>query len=206
MRYTPTATASNTPTPSITASQTPSYTPTGTVCPGLTPTATPTVSITASPTRTLPVTPTTTSTPTSTPFLTPSQTPSNTPPPCGTGLWTVYNYDCGLGTINDVGINGCFMNSLPLGPSTFPLTTTLGGSRQYPNCVVDGSNSIQLNLSTNIAGTGNCLVIVVYKNGVLFYTQYIGGGNGPAVAVGPLDLRICDDIEIGIQCFPGACI
>lgn len=209
MRITITPTASNTPTPSVTASQTPSYTPTGTVCPGLTPTATPTISITPSPTQTLTSTPTMTPTPSFTPGLSPTPTPSITPTtsqPCGTGLWTVYNYDCGLGTVNDVGINGCFMNSLPLGPSTFPLTSTLGGSKQSPNCVIDGTNNIQINLTTNIAGTGNCLVVVVYKNGVLFYTQYFGGGNGPAISIDPLELRICDDIEIGVLCFPTGCI
>ena len=65
--------------------------------------------------------------------------------PPGDGIWTVSNYDCGLGTVNDVGINSNFMGSLPLGPSTFPLTSTLGGSRQYPNGVVNGSNTIQIN-------------------------------------------------------------
>jgi hypothetical protein len=95
------------------------------------------------------------------------------------------------------------MNTLS-GPSTFPLTSTLYGIKPSPSCVVDGSNSIQINLTTNIAGPGNCLVVVVYKNGVLFHTQYYNG-NGPAISVGPLDLRICDDIEIGIECYPVGC-
>jgi hypothetical protein len=87
-RFTPTPTASVTPTLSLTASLTPSNTATGTQCPGLTPSNTPsntaTPTLTPSPTSTQftpTVTPTNTSTATPTNTATPSQTPS-APPPC----------------------------------------------------------------------------------------------------------------------------
>lgn len=196
MKFTLTPTPSNTATPSLTPSNTPSYTPTGTVCPGLTPTMTPsntaTPSLTPSPTGTISVTPT--------------QTSSPTPTRTGNGIWTVTNYDCGLGTVNDVGINSNFMGSLPLGPSTFPLTSTLGGSRQNPNGVVDGMNTIQVNHSTNLQGNGNCIAVYIYVNqtSVPDYADY-SLSSSPITIINNVNLRTTDDVLVQVQCYEGPC-
>lgn len=212
---TPTYTPSNTPTPSITASVTPTQSPTGTSCPGVTPTMTPsntpTISVTPSNTPTISVTQsnTPTQTPTSTIGSTPTQTPSHTPTPSVTphnGIWTVSNYDCGLGTVNDVGINGNFMGSLPLGPSTFPLTSTLGGSRQNPNGVVNGLNTIQVNHSTNLQGTGNCIAVYIYVNqtSVPDYADY-SLSSSPITIINNVNLLTTDDVLVQVQCYVGPC-
>jgi hypothetical protein len=141
--------------------------------------------------------------PTPTPNATPTPTPTRT---SGNGIWTVSNYDCGFGTVNDVGINGSFMGSLPLGPSTFPLTSTLGGSRQYPSGVVNGSNTIQANVTTNIQGTGNCLAMYIYVNqtSVPDYEGYWNYSN-PFPQISGVNLTTSDDVWVVIQCYVGAC-
>jgi hypothetical protein len=205
MRFTLTPTPSNTATPSLTPSNTPSYTPTGTVCPGLTPTMTP------SNTATQTITPSNSPTPSATqptPTMTPTNTATPTPtrPIIGSGTWTVSNYDCGLGTVNDVGINSNFMGSLPLGPSTFPLTSTLGGARQYPNGVINGMNTIQINHSTNIQGNSNCLAIWIYVNqlSVPDYEDYTLSSS-PITIINNVDLLITDDVWIFVKCYEGPC-
>jgi hypothetical protein len=128
-------------------------------------------------------------------------------PPVGNGIWTVSNYDCGLGVVYDVGINSSFMNSLPLGPSTFPLTSTLGGSRAYPNGVINGMNTIQINHSTYIQGTGNCLVILIYLNGSSTpdYEDFSMAGS-PITIIDNVNLLITDDVLIEVRCYEGSCV
>lgn len=130
-RYTPTPTASITPTISLSPSITPTNTPTGTVCPGLTPTATPSPSLTQTitPTNTATQTTTPTITPTSqtpTPTTTNTPTPSTTPPFCESTSYLLLNntgspltwegYDCNdnfvSGTIqpDNNGGTGCIKN------------------------------------------------------------------------------------------------
>ena len=141
--------------------------------------------------------------PTPTPPPTATPTPTRTP---GNGIWTITNYDCGLGTVNDIGINGSFMGSLPLGPSTFPLTSTLGGSRQYPSGVINGSNTIQANVTTNIQGTGNCLAMYIYVNqtSVPDYEAYWNYSN-PFPQISGVMLNTSDDVLVVIECYVGAC-
>lgn len=195
---TPTPTASITPTPSLTASQTPTQTPTQSVCPNLTPTATPTLSLT--PSITASNTPTITSTLTPSPTLTPTQT--STPPPCNTN-WTIRNASCGFGTINDIGINGSFMGTLS-GPSTFPLTTTLYGTKTNPNGVICGSsNLIQANVTTNLPGTGNCGLMEIIINSVQQYTLYFT--TSPILQISGVVINTGDNVEVRISCFPGPC-
>ena len=138
-------------TPTPTPNPTPPVTPSNSPTPNITPSNSPTPNIT----------------PTNTPTM--NVTPSPTP---GTGIWTISNFDCGLGSINDVGINSSFMNSLPLGPSNFPLTSTLSGSRAYPSGVINGTNLIQLNVTTNLPGVGGCAIISVYVNSILTEKAY----------------------------------
>jgi hypothetical protein len=205
---TPSQTASNTPTPSITASVTPTYSPTGTVCPDSTPTQTPSNSPTRmTPTPTQTPTHTQTSTPTSTIVTTPTQTPTISPTRCGNGIWTICNSDCGGGTVNDVGINSNFIGTLPLGPSNFPLTSTLCGSVSNPGGVINGNNSIQVNHTTNIQGTSNCLAIFIFLNGNLGVPdfEYFTNSSSPINVVNDVYLRICDDVRIEIRCYEGAC-
>jgi len=135
----------------------------------------------------------------------PPPTPTPTPTP-HTGTWTVSNYDCGLGTVNDVGINSNFMGSLPLGPSTFPLTSTLGGSRQYPNGVVNGSNTIQINHSTNLQGNGNCLAVYIFVNQTLTpnYTYYTSSSS-PVTIISGVMLQTTDDVLVLVECYVGSC-
>ena len=159
-------------------------------CPSIPPTPTP------STTSTLTATPTQTSTPTKT------ATPSVTPTRLEDGIWTITNYDCGFGSINDVGINGSFMNSLPLGPSTFPLTSTLYGSKQYPSGVINGLNLIQLNVTTNLPGIGNCAYIFVYRNGNLVAQTTFDSNPFPQIYA---ELDTNDDVSVIVQCYGSPC-
>ena len=171
----------------------PSPTPTPDTTPPPTPDATPASTPASTPG----------STPASTPTSTPASTPTATPPiPPSSGIWTISNYDCGLGSINDVGINGSFMNSLPLGPSTFPLTSTLYGSRQYPSGVVNGTNLIQLNVTTNLPGIGNCAYIFVYVNTVLTAQSTFDSNPFPQISV---NLTTSDNVEVVVQCYASPC-
>ena len=122
--------------------------------------------------------------------------------PTPTGIWTITNYDCGLGSINDVGINSSFMNTLPLGPSTFPLTSTLGGSKAYPSGVINGTNLIQLNVTTNLPGVGGCALIFVYVNSVLAAQSQFDNNPFPQISV---NLNIGDDVQVVVQCFGTPC-
>jgi len=156
------------------------------VCPITpTPTATATQTLTPSPTRTQTATPTTT--PTS---------------PCNTN-WTIRNADCGLGTVNDIGINGSFMNTLS-GPSTFPLTSGLYGTKSNPNGVICGAgNTIQANVSTNIPGTGNCAFMEIIINGV--QTNILYFTTNPFPQISGVVINNGDNVEVRIGCFLGPC-
>jgi hypothetical protein len=141
------------------------------------------------------------------PTPTPTSTLNPTPTPTShNGIWTVSNYDCGLGTVNDVGINSNFMGSLPLGPSTFPLVSTLGGRRQYPNGVINGLNTIQINHSTNLQGTGNCLAVYIYVNqtSVPDYVDY-SLSSSPITIINNVNLLTTDDVWIEVECYVGEC-
>ena len=193
----------------------PIVTPTPTMTPSITPTRTPTQTQTPSQTGTIGLTPTTTRTPTLTPTntqtrtpnITPSMTATNTPtgtPPvvCNTN-WTIRNADCGLGTVNDIGINGSFMGTLS-GPSTFPLTSTLYGTKANPNGVIcGGSNTIQANVTTNIAGTGNCAFMEIIINGVSQHILYFT--TNPFPQISGVVINNGDSVEVRIGCFLGPC-
>jgi hypothetical protein len=159
-------------------------------CPSIPPTPSPT----QTPTNTRTQTPTTTTTLTATPSVTPTRLED--------GIWTITNYDCGFGSINDVGINGSFMNSLPLGPSTFPLTSTLSGSKQYPSGVINGLNLIQLNVTTNLPGIGNCAYIFVYRNGNLVAQTTFDSNPFPQIYA---ELDTNDDVSVIVQCYGSPC-
>jgi len=103
-----------------------------------------------------------------------------------------------------VGINGSFMNTLN-GPSTFPLTSGLYGTKANPSGVVNGLNLIQFNLTTNIAGTGNCLRIGVYINGDPLPTYYLYVSDGNPFPQITVPLSRCDTVDVVAECFVGAC-
>lgn len=149
------------------------------------------------------ITPTPTATATATPTRTPNSTPTNTPSsPCNTN-WIVRNADCGLGTVNDIGINGSFMNTLE-GPSTFPLTSTLYGTKTNPNGVICGAgNLIQANITTNIAGTGNCAFMEIIINGV--QTNILYFTTNPFPQISGVVINSGDNVEVRIGCFLGPC-
>jgi hypothetical protein len=150
---------------------------------GITPTPSPTKTSTATPTNT----------------ATPSTTPTS---PCNTN-WTIRNADCGLGTVNDIGINGSFMNTLS-GPSTFPLTSTLYGTKSNPNGVICGAgNLIQANITTNIAGTGNCAFMEIIINGV--QTNILYFTSNPFPQISGVVINSGDNVEVRIGCFLGPC-
>ncbi len=128
-------------------------------------------------------------------------TTTTTTPPSST--WTVSNYDCGFGTLNDVGINGSFMNSLS-GPSTFPLTSTLYGMKYNPSGINYGStNTIQANVTTNLPGTGNCAVARVVVNGTTTYETYFTSDPFPQVS--GVVIPAGATVSAYVQCYPGPC-
>jgi hypothetical protein len=152
-------------------------------------------------------TPTPSITPTKTPTPTPTHTPTPTPSGGGTGsVWTVGNQGCGLGSINDVGINSSFMNTLE-GPSTFPLSSGLYGVKTNPGGInYGGTNTIQCNLSTSpIAGPGNCAAIFVYKNGALTpdYSYYFESNPFPQIT--GVVINGGDTVRVSVECFALPC-
>lgn len=138
--------------------------------------------------------------PTPTNTATNTATPTVTPTRLEDGVWTISNYNCGLVSINDVGINGSFMGSLG-GPSNFPLTSGLFGTKQYPSGVINGLNLIQLNLTTNL-GSSNCGYISVYRNGNLVAQSFFNTNPFPQIYA-TLDTN--DDVEVVVECFATPC-
>jgi len=123
---------------------------------------------------------------------------------CSTN-WTVRNASCGFGTVNDVGINGYFMNTLA-GPSTFPLSSTLYGTKSSPNGVnCTASNSITVNVTTNLPGTGNCGAVFIYINNAPApsYTQFFT--SEPSITVNGVSISSGDSVEVMVSCLPGSC-
>ena len=174
------------------------------LCP--TPTTTTTSTTTIAPTTTTSTTSTTTTSTTSTSTTTTTQPPSTTTT-TGTpqSQWTASNYDCGGGTLNDVGINGSFMGTLS-GPSTFPLTSTLYGYKTNPNGInYGGSNTIQANVTTNIAGTGNCAVLRVEINGVTPTPYETYFTSNPFPQVSGVVINPGDQVWVYVQCYSGSC-
>jgi hypothetical protein len=120
-------------------------------------------------------------------------------------FWTVRNSGCGFGTVNDIGINGFFMGTLS-GPSTFPLTSTLYGTKKNPNGVLYGNtNTIQANVTTNIAGTGNCAVLRLIKNGVTPTPYETYFTTNPFPQIQNVEINFGDTIYVEVECFPGSC-
>ena len=128
------------------------------------------------------------------------------PPPSGSSSWRIANMDCGGGTLNDVGINSNFIGTLP-GPSTFPLTSTLYGDVYSPDGILYGSgstNTIQFNVTTNIAGTGNCAVVRVEINsGERIYETYFTTNPYPQVT--DVVINDLDSVYAYVECYTGAC-
>lgn len=203
---TPTPTPTPSPTPTVTSTPTVTPTPTVTSTPTVTPTLTATPTPTPTPTSAPPTpTPTITSTPTVTPTLTPTPTvtPTPTPTPTPTSIWTIRNLDCGFGTINDVGINGNFIGSLS-GPSNFPLSSTLYGNTLNPGGInYGGTNTIQVNVTTNLPGTGNCCALRVYINGNPTYVTYFSSNPFPQIS--GVIINTGDTVEVETDCFVGSC-
>lgn len=174
------------------------------LCP--TPTTTTTSTTTIAPTTTTSTTSTTTTSTTSTSTTTTTQPPSTTTT-TGTpqSQWTASNYDCGGGTLNDVGINGSFMGTLS-GPSTFPLTSTLYGYKTNPNGInYGGSNTIQANVTTNLPGTGNCAVLRVEINGVTPTPYETYFTSNPFPQVSGVVINPGDQVWVYVQCYSGSC-
>lgn len=126
-----------------------------------------------------------------------------TPPPTPQGSnWTIRNASCGFGYIYDVGINGYFMGNLE-GPSNFPLTSTLYGYKTNPNGITYGSptNSIQINVTTNLPGTGNCGYVYIFINGnpSPSYSQQFTFT--PYIQIDNVQIDSGDQVELAVYCY-----
>jgi hypothetical protein len=163
--------------------QTPTVTPTMTVTPTRTPTLTPTMTrtptLTPTPTKTLTPTPTITRTPTVTPTRTPTPTPQN----LLSGRWEWYNMDVGNAQFNSAQINGYAVSTSNMGPSVFPLTSTLMGVTTPPRYnstdAIPWATVMVINCGiswiTPVAGAHYFLE--VYSNGSLLTQQEIPYGS-----------------------------
>lgn len=138
---------------------------------------------------------------------TPPPPPPPGPPSPGTSTWTIRNADCGFGVIYDVGINGNFIGSLE-GPSNFPLSSTLYGTKTNPSGIVynSSSNTIQVNVSTNLPGSGNCGYLYIYVNGNAFPAYSIQFTSSPYVSISGVYIGDSDAIEVAVNCYPGCAI
>lgn len=134
-------------------------------------------------------------------------TPPPPPPPPGPGEnWQVTNGDCGYGVIYDVGINGYYMNTLD-GPSTFPLTSTLYGIKNSPGGINFNSsdNSITAHVTTNLPGSGNCGIMYLFFNGEYAARYETAFHTSPFVTISGVYIQDGDQVEVRINCYPGAC-
>ena len=126
------------------------------------------------------------------------------PPPTPSGsYWTIRNADCGFGVIYDVGINGDFIGTLE-GPSNFPLTSTLYGNKTNPGGINynSSSNSIQVNVTTNLPGSGNCGFLRIYLNGQIFPTYEVQFTSQPYINISGLYFAPGDAVELVVSCYP----
>lgn len=126
------------------------------------------------------------------------------PPPPGGSLWTIRNADCGNGYVYDVGINGYFIGTLE-GPSNFPLTSTLYGYKTNPNGITYGSptNSVQINVSTNLPGTGNCGYVYIFLNGSASPSYSVYFTSSPYITINNVQIDAGDEVELAVYCYPG---
>jgi hypothetical protein len=132
--------------------------------------------------------------------------PPPPPPPPSNVTWSVANADCGYGVVYDVGINGNWMNSLD-GPSTFPLTSTLYGTKLNPNGIVWNSydNQILVHVTTNLPGNGNCGIVYVYYNNDISPTYAWSFHGEPFVTVPNVYVADGDNLHIVVNCYLGPC-
>jgi len=121
-------------------------------------------------------------------------------------VWQVTNADCGYGVIYDVGINGYYMNTLD-GPSTFPLTSTLYGTKNSPAGINYNSsdNAITAHVTTNLPGNGNCATMYLFFNGEYGarYEQSFHGS--PFVTISGVYIQTGDQVEVRVNCYQGGC-
>lgn len=131
--------------------------------------------------------------------------PCSTPPPPtpNTSTWIIRNADCGFGVIYDVGINGSFMGSLE-GPSSFPLSSTLYGVKTNPNGINynTANNTVQVNVTTNLPGSGNCGFLRIYLNGQSIPTYEVQFTSQPYVNISGLYFASGDQVELVVNCYP----
>jgi len=132
--------------------------------------------------------------------------PPPPPPPPSSVTWTVANNDCGFGVVYDVGINGDWMNSLD-GPSTFPLTSTLYGTKLNPSGINwnSSNNQILVHVTTNLPGTGNCGIVYLYYNGNIIPTYSVSFTSTPFITIPDVYIADGDDVEIRVNCYEGPC-
>jgi hypothetical protein len=133
-------------------------------------------------------------------------TPPTPPPPPGPTTWLVRNADCGYGVIYDVGINGDYMNTLD-GPSTFPLTSTLYGTKSSPGGINYNStdNAITAHVTTNLPGSGNCGIMYLIFNGEYSARYETTFRTSPFVTISGVYIQDGDQVEVRINCYPGEC-
>ena len=120
----------------------------------------------------------------------------------GNSFWTIRNNDCGTNsnnvpaTINSLAINGVQIGNLS--GSTFPLTSTLQGTKTNPPGIIyGGSNNIQVNLTAiPIDNTLARLVININQNEV--YNQNF---LSPFPSANGIIINEGDDIQVIIYCY-----
>ena len=120
----------------------------------------------------------------------------------GNSFWTIRNNDCGINsnnvtaTINSLSINGVQIGNLS--GSTFPLTSTLQGTKSNPSGIIyGGSNNIQVNVTAiPIDNTLARLVININQNEV--YNQNF---SSPFPSANGIIINKGDDIQVIIYCY-----
>ena len=120
----------------------------------------------------------------------------------GNSFWTIRNNDCGYNsnnvpaTINSLAINGVQIGKLS--GSTFPLTSTLKGTKTNPSGIIyGGSNNIQVNVTAiPIDKTLARLVININRNEV-----YNKNFSSPFPSANNIIINEGDDVKVIIYCY-----
>lgn len=179
-------------------------TSTTTIPPSTTSTTQPTTTTSSSTTSTSSTSTSTTTSTTSTSTTTTGEPTTTTTTVSPQSNWTVRNADCSGGTINGVSINGSSIPSLT--GNDFPLTSTQSGTASNPSGInYGGSNTIQANVTTNIAGSGNCAVMYIFINDLFNPAHTLFFTSNPFPQISGVVINGGDVVEVQIACLTGPC-
>lgn len=137
------------------------------------------------------------------PCIEPTPTPTPTPITEYTGEWIWRNQDLGNAQFSSAQINGSAIDTSNMGPSVFPLTSTLYGATQPPlSSPIDGiawnaTTVINVGMYWNFFVPGATYFIEVDVNGTNVYQTTMAYGS-PYNVISLAGINPADDVEVRV--------